>query len=87
MNPQAVETGLTCCTVFRLRKRVHSPVLVTLLHLLECFNNVLVADLLSGIKTLLEISPTRVDWLPEDHDLTERSEVAQQPMEVVLVHG
>jgi len=69
-----------CCDLLdriQLFERVLDPVLVAVLHLLQFADNVVVAGLLGGGETLLEIRATGIDWFVEDHNLAERSEVAE----------
>ncbi|GAA3880262.1 hypothetical protein GCM10022627_36640 [Haloarcula argentinensis] len=50
---------------------------MTVLHLLEFGNNIIVPGFLGSVETLLEIRATGIDWLMEDDDLSECSEVAE----------
>jgi hypothetical protein len=77
MHFEPVEARCNLLDRVQLIESVLDPVLVAVLHLLEFCDNVVVAGLLSGIETLLEIRAAGVAWLVEDDGLTERSEVAE----------
>jgi len=77
MNFEPVEVCCDLLDCIQLFEGVLNTVLETILHLLQFAGNVVVADLLGGVETLLVISATGVDWLVEDDDHTERSEIAE----------
>ena len=81
-----VEARCDLLDCIQLFEGVLDPVLVTVLHLLQFADNVVVAGLLGGGETLLEIRATGIDWFVEDHNLTKRSEVAESLVKVIFTH-
>ncbi|EMA25165.1 hypothetical protein [Haloarcula argentinensis] len=77
MHFELVEARHNLLNLIQLLKRIPNQVLVVVLHLLEFVDNIMVAVLLSGLKTLPEVPIRRVDRFVEDDNFTECSEVAE----------
>jgi len=86
MDFEPVEARCDLLDRVQLFEGVLNPALMTVFQFLEFLNDIVVAGLLGGGETLLEIRATGIDWFVEDDALTGRSEVAEQPVKGIFAH-